>query len=382
MRAQRIAVSAYFLAAGVGLGAWVACLPALSLRADLDKRQLGMVLLCFALGAIMAMTSTGRIVARHGTGLACVLCAIVFGAVLAIVPNIASSVIALSGLIFVGGAAFGALDVAMNVEASVLEQRSRRAIMSSFHALFSVGNLIGAAASAQVLRLGGGMTVCLVAGGATVAALAAAAWWWSPVAERTPEERSGQPHDRVRIAPERSRQLWLLGGVAFLALLSEGALMDWSAIYLVGTIGTSESAGALGFAVLAGAMAVGRVIGDAATRIAGPERLLRYGALAVALSLAIALALRDQTATYVALAVCGLGVANVVPILFSSAGRIGGDAVGPAMSRISTMGYAGLLVGPAFIGFVAEATSLTSSLCAIVVFALVVAGGARLVRAS
>lgn len=379
-RAQRVAVTAYFLAAGVGLGAWVACLPALSSRAELDKQQLGLVLLCFALGAIIAMSSTGRVVSRYGTGLTCALCSLVYGVFLALVPHVTGDVWLLSLSVFVGGGAFGALDVAMNVGASVLEQKARRPIMSSFHALFSIGSLIGAAGSAQVFRLGGSMTFCLTAAGVLVGILTVFAWWWEPASAQETMQRKEAAARPARIDPGKNRSLWLLGCVAFLALLSEGALMDWSAIYLVGTLGASESAGAMGFAVLAATMAVGRIVGDAATRAIGSERLLRYGASAVALSLAVALVLRDQYATYAALAVCGLGVANVIPILFSVAGRMGGEAVGPAMSRISTMGYAGLLVGPAFIGFLAEATSLTISLFAVALFSLVVAAGARLAR--
>lgn len=379
-RTPRLAVSAYFLAAGVGLGAWAACLPALSARADLDKGELGIVLLAFAFGAIIAMMSIGRIVARHGTAMACLLCALAFGAVLFTVPHAVTSYTALLILIFVGGGAFGALDVAMNTEVSLLERQADRHIMSSFHAVYSFGNLIGAGAAAELLRSGGDMNTCLYVGGAAVWALTTFAWWCSPLPQHRDEYRRATTGPAPTLDHRQKRLLWLIGGVAFLALLSEGALMDWSAIYLVGTVGTSDSAGALGFAIFAAAMAIGRAFGDAATRLLGPERLLRYGAGLTAVSLAVALVLGNQASTYVALAFCGLGVANVVPIIFSAAGRIGGDAAGPAMSRVTTMGYAGLLIGPPFIGFLAEATSLTTSLATVAAFALVVSTGAKLVQ--
>jgi MFS family permease len=111
----------------------------------------------------------------------------------------------------------------------------------------------------------------------------------------------------------------------------------------------------------------------------GPARLLSYGAGTVAVSLAAALFFGNHAVTYVALALCGLGVANVVPIVFSAAGRIGGDAAAAALSRITTMGYAGLLVGPPFIGFLADATSLATSLSMVVLFMCIVACGGRLV---
>lgn len=378
-RTPRVAVSAYFLAGGVGLGAWAASLPALSVRGDLDKGELGIVLLSFAAGAIIAMTNTGRIVARHGTAFVCIPGALTFGAVLLAVPLVASSFWGLMALIFIGGGAFGALDVSMNTEASFLERQVNRHIMSSFHAVFSFGNLIGAGASAQLLRAGGTMDTCLTAGAIAVFVLTVFAWRWAPAVRHG----GGTREKSVRIAPkfdgDQNRLLWLLGGVAFLGLLSEGALMDWSAIYLVSAVGTSESAGALGFAIFAAAMAISRGLGDFAAHALGPARLLRYGAGMTALALGVALVLNSHAATYVALALCGVGIANVVPIVFSAAGRIGGEAAGPAMSRVTAMGYAGLLVGPPLIGFLAEVTSLTISLVTIVVFACVVAYGARLV---
>jgi predicted MFS family arabinose efflux permease len=377
-RTPRVAISAYFLAAGVGLGAWAACLPALSVRAALDNRELGIVLLCFALGAIIAMTSMGRIGTRRGTAVACIACALAFGGILFLVPFVAGSFWALAGLIFLGGGAFGALDVAMNTEASFLERQSGRHIMSSFHAVYSVGNLVGAAASAHVLRVGGTMDTCLFVAAAAVVVLTIFAWSWSPLPEHEADDPAAKAGGRALDAV-RKRHLWLLGGVAFLALLGEGALMDWSAIYLVGTVGTSESAGALGFAIFAAAMATGRAVGDTATRMLGPARLLSYGAGTVAVSLAAALFFGNHAVTYVALALCGLGVANVVPIVFSAAGRIGGDAAAAALSRITTMGYAGLLVGPPFMGFLADATSLATSLSMVVLFMCIVACGGRLV---
>lgn len=376
-RSPRVAVSAYFLAAGVGIGAWAACLPALSVSASLDKRELGIILLCFALGAIVAMMSTGRFVSKHGTAIACALCALIFGTILIVVPHVVGIIWLLALLVFIGGGAFGALDVAMNTEASVLERQSGRHIMSSFHAVFSVGSLVGAGASAQLLRMGGDMATCLTAAGIATIALAIFAWFWAALPEGPGDEP--QAASAVLLGSVQKRRLWLVGGLGFLAMMSEGALMDWSAIYLVGTIGTSESVGALGFAVFAAAMAIGRGVGDMATRALGPSMLLSAGAGVVAVALAVALLVETAPVVFVALALCGLGVANIVPAIFSAAGRIGGEAAGMAMSRVSTMGYAGLLVGPPLIGFVAEATTLAISLSMVVAAACIVAIGGGLV---
>ncbi|WP_274627498.1 MFS transporter [Arvimicrobium flavum] len=376
-RTPRVAVSAFFLAAGAGIGAWAASLPALSARADLDKGELGIVLLCFALGAIATMTSVGRILPRYGTAAICLLSAVVFGGVLIAVPH-SGNMALLAVLVFVGGGGFGALDVAMNTEASFLERQSGRHIMSSFHAVFSVGSLAGAGICGQLLRMGGDLALCLGVAGAAAIALALIARFWSDLPEE-PDDAQVSATSDPRLGGAQKRHLWLLGGVAFLALFTEGALMDWSAIYLVGTVGASESTGAFGFAVFAATMAIGRAVGDMIMRVLGPALALRLGAGLVAGSLAFALTFSNVPVVFAALALCGIGIANVVPAIFSAAGRIGGDAAGAAMSRVTTMGYAGLLVGPPFIGFLAEGTTLAASLFAVVVAAVIVAAGASLV---
>lgn len=378
-RTPRVAVSSFFLSAGVGIGAWAASLPAISARISLDKRELGIVLLCFALGAIATMTNVGRMTPRYGTAIICLLGALVFGAVLIAAPH-AGGMWALATLILVGGGAFGALDVAMNVEASFLETRSGRHIMSSFHAVFSVGSLLGAGICGQVLRSGGDVVLCLGVAGVAVITLGLFARFWSDAPEPPAETETGATGAAPKLGKAEARHLWLLGAVAFLALFTEGAIMDWSAIYLVGTAGTSESTGAFGFALFAGMMALGRAIGDMATNALGPVRLFRLGAGLVAAALALVLLLVNVPAIFVALALCGLGVANVVPAVFSAAGRIGGDAAGAAMSRVSTMGYAGLLMGPPFIGFLAEATTLPTALWTVVAAAAIIAASAHLLR--
>lgn len=376
-RTPRVAASAFFLTAGVGIGGWAASLPALSAEVGLDKRELGIALLCFALGAIATMTNVGRLIPRFGTAFMCLAGAVTFGVILAAAPH-SGNLMVFSLLAFIGGGGFGALDVAMNTEAAFLERESGQHIMSSFHAIFSVGSLSGAVVCGQILRAGGDVALCLTAVGVCTIGLSVFARLWAELPV-VPEAEAG---DRVIPVLEqgKKRHLLLLGTVGFLALMAEGAIMDWSAIYMVETIGTAESTAAFGFAVFAGLMAVGRFVGDAATNALGPEKLFRASALAVCAGMAAMLSVNNVATVFAALAVCGLGMANVVPAIFSAAGRIGGEAAGSAMSRVTTMGYAGLLIGPPFLGFLAETTSLGASLWVVVGMLLAIAAGARLLR--
>lgn len=375
----RLATSAFYLAGGVGQGSWAASLPAISIRLSLDKGELGLVLLGFAVGAIFAMTNIARFIPRFGTARLCRVSGVSFGMALLAVPH-CGNVFVLALVVILAGAAFGTLDIVMNTEASFLERRIGRHIMSSFHAVFSVGGLMGAAICGQILRSGGNVVLCLGAAGIVVMALSAlaAARSASPADQASGPSQPAQPSSRL--TTQQRRRLLLIGGVNFLALFAEGAIMDWTTIYLVSTVGTSESLAAFGFAIFAGMMAAGRAMGDIATRWLGPVRVMRWGAAAVAISLATVLLMSHVGVIFVALAFCGLGIANIVPAIFSTAGRIGGTAAGAAISRVSTMGYSGLLAGPPFIGFLAQATSLTISLSVVAMAAVVIAMSASLMK--
>jgi predicted MFS family arabinose efflux permease len=370
---SRLASFMVFLAGGIGIGAWAASLPSISAGLQIDKGTLGLVLLCFAAGAILTMTSVGRLVPRFGTRSLCLVACIGFGLALMVAPH-GPSVMSLGFVVAFAGASFGALDVLMNTDAALLERRVGRHIMSSFHALFSVGNLGGAGICGLILSAGGNVQACLGVTGMGVILFGAAGCWLS---EPHVSVRKSSNDGLARLDPVQRRRLLLVGVIAFLALFSEGALMDWTAVYLVGNAGASESTGAFGFAVFAGMMAIGRVVGDAMANAFGPARLLRLGAAASALALAVILGISTVPVIFLALILCGFGIANVVPLLFAAAGRIGGHAAASAMSLVAALGYAGLLVGPAFIGMLAQATSLRASLWVVfVAFAVITLGAA------
>lgn len=370
----RLSVSLSFLAGGIGVGGWAASLPAVTEHFALNERLTGIVLLCFALGAILAMVNVGRLVPVFGASALCLVAASLFGCMLIAVSFVPNAWM-LAAAIAVAGAGFGTLDVAMNTEASELERQRARPIMSSFHALFSLGNLVGAGVCGQILRSGAGYEICLVASGAVVIAVAVVARLRSG-AGRMRREAAGPARRPIRLDAQQNRLLLIFGGFAFIAFMAEGAIMDWTALYLVQATGAPESTAAFAFGVFAGSMAVGRLLGDVANRRFGAMRLQQAGAACVALAFAAVLADLGTAATFVALGFCGLGIANVAPVIFSTAGRVGGAAAGIAMARVTTFGYSGLLVGPAFIGFLAHLSTLALSLCTVIVGMGIIALGA------
>jgi MFS family permease len=356
--ASRGAVTALFFANGFGYGGWVAHLPAFKQRLNLSDGLLGLALLFIASAALVALPLTGAWIERHGSRGVAATSGLVASASL-VLPFFATNYLAfvLAGVVL--GAAYSAMDVSMNAQGVVVERATPAPIMSSFHATFSLGGLVGSLVSTLLLarfaapRLDGVLVAvaCCALVGATCRALAA---------------------DPVHVAAGRSRRnafsaTAVLGAIAFFGLVGEGAMADWSGIYLR-TIGTSLAASAGGFAAFSVAMAAGRACGDVVVARIGARSTVVGGALLAAASLSLALVFPLPWLCYVALAGVGVGLANVIPVLFSAAGGLRDVPSGVGIASVSTIGYAGFLLGPPTIGFTSDAVGLRFAL------ALVVAG--------
>jgi predicted MFS family arabinose efflux permease len=329
----------------------------------LDEGQLGLLLLGFACGAIALIVTLGRFIDHLQSDLSSLAGCSTFGLCVCLMP-FASATWHLSLIVFVAGAGFGTLDVSMNTTASQLERCSKRHMMSSFHATFSVGNLLGAFMVGTVISYGGSLMLCLSVAGALVLLTGLV----SRVIAIGNSYKSVPPtriHTEAIATLRRSGQrklVFLFGGLAFMSMLAEGGMMDWTAVFLVKNLGASESVGAYAFGIFAGAMALGRVLGDKLTQRIGHILTIRLGGAVCALSVTVMLISGSPVVALIALAVCGLGVANMIPAVFAAAGHIGSDAVGRAMSIVKTMGYLGLLIGPALLGFAAQTFGLGVSL--------------------
>jgi MFS family permease len=373
---RRAALSGCFLAGGLGIGIWGANLPALGRRASMSEGDIGIALLCFAAGAVLAMTNASRLIARFGAGRAAATAAGLFGLGIMSVTQ-AGSMATAAVIAACLGISFGTLDVTMNSEAASLERRAHRPIMASLHAIFSLGTLVSSMSYGALVAAGISDIACLLLAGGLIAVVALISWRGLP---RIPEEAAlatGRAGGGESVALLR---VLLLGAIAFLAFFAEGAILDWIAVYVVRVVEAAESTGALVYAVFASAMTLGRLIGDRAKLRLGAVRLFRVGAVMVAGGFALILLVPVLPVIIGAVALCGLGVANLVPLIFSEAGRFGGPDGGKAMSRVMTMGYAGILIGPAIIGFVAELASLSAGLWLVVGAFVIILPGSRLLR--
>lgn len=352
LRRARAAVTAMFLLNGTVFASWVPHIPAVKARLALNDAQLGLLLLCVAAGSIAALTLSGWLVARFGSRRVTVLAAISLSLLLPL-PVAFASVWGVAGALLLFGACNAALDVAMNAQAVEVQNRYGRSIMSAFHGCFSLGGLLGASVAAGFFALGLDRTqhaVSMAAAGLTAAVLAAG--WLLP---SPPTARAAEP---VFVCPTGA--LLPLGVLALFALLIEGAMADWSAVYLADARGASMGVAALGYAIFSLAMALGRFGGDRLIDRWGVSRVLRASAGLATAGLLLTVT-GGQWLALLGFACIGLGMANVVPLLFTAAARAPGLTPGRALAAVASAGYFGFLAGPPFIGFAAQAFGLPAA---------------------
>jgi MFS family permease len=365
-RQARGAVAAVFFLNGLVFGTWASRIPAVRDRVGLSDGELGLVLACAAVGAIVAMPVAGGRAARIGSrratrvsfGLLCLSLAVV-----TLAPSLPA--LALLGLLF--GASMGSCDVTMNAHGVAVERRYDRAILASFHAAFSLGGLVGGALGAVAAAAG----VDVRAHFATVAVIGAAiGLTWTRWLLATGADAAGRA-EPVFVRPPR--RLLALGALAFACLLIEGASGDWSGVYLRDELGASAGLAALGFTAFSVTMTLGRVFGDRLVDRFGPETVVRCGGGVAALGFGLALAIAHPAAAIFGYACLGLGMSGIVPIVFRAAGHVDGMAAGVALAAVSSTGYLGLLAGPPAIGGLAELFGLPAALVTLVVLGAAVA---------
>ncbi|QXJ19874.1 MFS transporter [Actinomadura graeca] len=366
-RAARRAVTAVFLLNGAVFAAWVPRIPEVKSALGLGDAALGAALAGPALGSIGAMAVTGALVARYGSR-PVTRAALTAFCVPPVLIGLAGSWAALFAVLTAWGAAVGCLDVAMNSAGMAVQERYGRPIMSGLHASFSGGALLGAAGGAAAAHLG--VPVAWHLGVTAAAALAAGLAATRALLPAGADAQAGGP-----AFARPTRPLLLLSALAFAALLSEGAAGDWSAVYLRDVLDAGPGAAGAGYMAFAVTMTAGRLAGDRLVTRFGPVRVVRVLAAVAAAGFGAGLLAGHPVPALAGLAALGLGLACVVPVVFTAAAHAGG-APGPAIAAVSTCGYLGFIAGPPLIGAAAEAAGLAAALGIVAALAALVAAAA------
>jgi MFS family permease len=349
-RGARLAVALVFAVNGIALANWIARIPDVKLQLGLSDQLLGIVLFFAAIGALVAQPAVGWLIGRVGSRRMTTIMLFAF-CVSIMLPGLAGSAPALMAALFVVGACSGGLDVAMNAQAALVEQDYGRPIMTSFHGLWSIGGLAGAALGGLFAARAVPVETHLLGCGLVALAVAALA-----VRGLLPDAATHDPAGPSFALPPRA--LLGLGLIAFGVLLCEGAVADWSAVYLREGLGSAPGVAASGYAVFSLLMAAGRLTGDTLALRLGPALVLRGGGALVALGIGLAVAGGVPALAIVGFGLVGAGLACSFPLLLSAAARTPGVAASTAIAAIATAGYTGFLVGPPLLGSLAEAITL------------------------
>ena len=353
LRRARIAVMVHFFGSGAGFGVWASRLPAIKTRLHLDNGQIGLVVFVGAVGAIISLRLAARIAERFGSRRTTQVAG-AFAVAALIVPASAWNVTSLAiSLLFISGA-MSVQDVAMNSQAVAVERLWTGPIMSSFHAVFSIGGIAGAAIGALTAKADVSYkTTFVVTGLVLFAGIMSINRWLLDAPETT--SRTREEMEGSKTLPHR-RTLLVFGAIGFASFVAEGSAGDWAAIYLRDDTHTSAAVAAVGFMVFNILMTVGRLIGDRMAARFGALPLIRLGTGVAGVGLAIGLLLGTTAAGIAGFAAWGIGLSIVVPQVFSAAGQLAPGRAPAALSLVSSLSYLGFLVGPATIGAIARAT--------------------------
>ncbi len=373
----RWASRAQFFSSGFIFATWGVHVPTVKAHYGIDEAQLGLALLAAGAGAMFGLTSAGRWIGRHSPRRMAALCGCVYALLLAGLIAMPGYV-ALLGLLAVFGLVTSVFDVAINTEAAQLELHSDTPLMSGMHGMFSLGGMAGAASGSAVLAAGmGAQAHLLLVAAVMVLVVAASSTRMLPKPAAT-SNTAGADHS-FRL-PRGA--LAVLGVLAALGRIAEGAIYDWSVLYMQQELGSPQKQAALAYAAFSAAMAAARFGGDAMRARFTPIALLRGSGLLAAAAMTLVLLTDLPWLALVGFAGVGIGFANVVPILFGASARVPGVEPATGIAAVSAVAHLGFMAGPAVIGLLARASSLTAALYVVVVFAVALAASARFTNGS
>ncbi|WP_336939039.1 MFS transporter [Acinetobacter modestus] len=359
LSAQRLSTRFSFFGLGFATAAWAPLIPFAQQRLHFNHADFGLLLLCGGLGAMLAMPATGKIVQRIGCrlpiGFALLLLAV-------LLPSLSlwSTPLMMAITLFLFGTAAGSLGVALNIQAVVVEKNSLKSLMSGFHGMASLGGLAGVLTITALLALG---ISSVISAFAVSLLLVIIVFLSVPYSIKAVENTSLETSSKVKksIRQRLPQPMIILIGIAcFIIFMTEGAAMDWSGIYLTQQYGVNAAFAGLAYTFFAIAMTIGRFTGHYLIRYFGEKKLLTYSAICATLGLALVSIAPHWWLVLVGYTLVGAGCSNIVPIMFSRAGRQKMMASAVALSCVSTMAYTGILVGPAFIGMVSELIGLST----------------------
>jgi len=361
------ATQAIFFICGIGISSWAIMVPFAKERLALNDGDLGLLLLLLGAGAISMMPVTGILIHKFGSKLIILISSIVVAVTLPLLL-LMDTVVSLGTVLFIFGSAIGTVDVAMNAHGVQVQNIYGKPIMSSLHGLFSAGGLLGSLGLGFLIKLGLSPVVAAISiavlllfiVGIQYRALLAGSYE-KELSEKFQKENAVTAQKGTGIQWLKASVLYL-GVMCFIVFLSEGAMLDWSAVFLKENRGVDVAFAGLGYAAFSVAMATMRLLGDKIVARLASKKVVVYGSIIAACGLFMAVLTPWLVTSLLGFVLLGIGAANIVPVFFSEGGRLKDVPSTVAITAISTLGYAGQLAGPATLGFIAHHASLPVAL--------------------
>jgi len=359
------ATRSIFLVCGLGISSWAPMVPFAKERLQLNDASLGLLLLLLGGGAITMMPISGYLGHKYGNRIVILIATLVIAVMLPLLLFM-NTVWTMAICLFIFGSAIGTVDVAMNSHAVQVEHIYGKPIMSSFHGLFSTGGLFGALGLGFLIKMG--LTPIATALSISVLLVLIVSRFYTSFLDHTTQMRIGQEQSSDIVPAQNNAHPWLkksvlfLGMMCFFVFLSEGAMLDWSAVFLHENRGVEEELAGMGYAAFSVAMATMRLFGDGIVSRLSGRVVVVGGSLIAAMGLLIVVFTPWAATSLFGFILLGLGAANIVPVFFSEAGRLKNIPASVSIPAITTIGYAGQLAGPALLGFIAHWFSLPAAL--------------------
>ncbi|WP_128547319.1 MFS transporter [Larkinella soli] len=374
----RLATQLIFLVCGLGMSSWAPMVPLAKDRLTMNEADLGLLLLLLGAGAMLMMPVSGWLVNRLGSRIVMTGAALVMALALPLLVTLASPA-AMAGTLFLFGSGIGTIDVAMNAHGVQVQNLYGRPIMSSLHGLFSLGGLLGSLGLGFLMKLGLNPVYAAVsiAGLMIVITLTQYNYLFPLKVEQQAIARFSATDEQPSAAGRRfgwlDGRVLFLGSMCFVVFLAEGAILDWSAVFLRDTKGVEPEFAGAGYSAFSVAMATMRLVGDGIVARLKGKAVVVGGSLLGAAGLGLAVGSPWVVGVLVGFVLLGLGAANIVPIFFSAAGRLPGISPTVSIPAITTLGYTGMLAGPALLGFIADHSSLSVAFGFLILLLVVVA---------
>jgi MFS family permease len=363
LKLAEYATKALFFACGFGFSSWASRIPEIKEKLNLNDAEFGTVLFAMPIGSLSALPIAGYLINKYGskniTFLACLIYLINMPFL-----GLANNSLFLSISLFLFGFGGDILNIAMNVQAVGVEKGQKRSIMNIFHAIFSIGFMIGVAAGGIIIKSKINPFLHFTSVGISIIIISIISLQFLIKQDEKPKET--QP---IFVWPDKS--LITLGLICFCGMLSEGAMVDWSVIYYKKILVNSNELTTTGFQVFSISMVLGRLMGDKILKKIGLSKLLSINSLLLIIGITFALITIKPILVVIGFGITGFGLSTMVPLIYSEAGHTKTMSSGVALAAISTIGMMGFLLGPVLIGYLSEFSNLRVALSLLIMLGII-----------